>query len=224
MLVGFGELSSVRQALQAADLAPCTENARRLLTDRNKRPPELLDPIPVEVANHVPPVPFALDEDRFFKNMRVAKRGAAGGPSGMTAEHLRLLMDSPRDMKLFFKLAERLARGEVSDVIIQTIRMGRMTALRKAGGGVRGIVAGDIVRRLVARTMAQQLGPSVEAATSPFQYALSTRAGGECVAHALQGICEVNPNTTILSIEPGSLSFVFSCRRQVRMRLTLLYL
>ena len=49
--------------------------------------------------------------------------------------------------------------------------------------------------------MAQQLGPSVEAATSPFQCALSTPAGGECVAHALQGICEVNPNTTILSID-----------------------
>ena len=49
------------------------------------------------------------------------------------------------------------------------------------------------------RTMAQQLGPSVEAATSPFQYALSTRAGGECVAHALQGICEVD--STILSID-----------------------
>ena len=155
----------------------------------------------VVMANHVPPVPFALDEDRFYKNLRVAKRGAAGGPSGMTAEHLRPLMDSPRDMKLFFKLAERLARGEVPDVIIQTIRMGRMIALRKVGGGVRGIVADDIVRRLVARTMAQQLGPSVEAATSPFQCALSTRAGGECVAHAFQGICEVNPNTTILSID-----------------------
>ena len=81
MLVGLGELSSARQALEGANLAPGAENTRRLLTDRNKRPPELLDPVPVEVANHVLPVPFALDEDRFYqKNMRVAKRGAAGGP------------------------------------------------------------------------------------------------------------------------------------------------
>ena len=55
--------------------------------------------------------------------------------------------------------------------------MGRMTALRKANGGVRGIVVGDVVRRLVARPMVQQLGPQVESATAPFQYALSTRAG-----------------------------------------------
>ena len=48
-----------------------------------------------------------------------------------------------------------------------------MTALQKNGGGVRGIVAGEVVRRLVARTIAQQLGQAVEAATAPFQYALN---------------------------------------------------
>ena len=46
MLVGLGELSSARQALEGASLAPGTEETRQLLTDRRKRPPELLDPIP----------------------------------------------------------------------------------------------------------------------------------------------------------------------------------
>ena len=75
----------------------------------------------------------------------------------MTMEHLRPLLDSPKDLKLFFKMAEILARAEVSDAVIPTIRMGRMTALHKPSGGVRGIVAGDVIRRLVARTMAQQV-------------------------------------------------------------------
>ena len=76
-----------------------------------------------------------------------------------------------------------------------------MTALRKANGGVRGIVVGEVVRRLVARTMAQQLGPQVEAATASFQYAFSTRAGSECVAHVIQGLCEVNPEATVMLID-----------------------
>ena len=38
------------------------------------------------------------------------------------------------------------------------VRQGRMTVQAKPDGGVRGIVAGDVIRRLVARTMAQQLG------------------------------------------------------------------
>ena len=49
--------------------------------------------------------------------------------------------------------------------------------------------------------MAQQLGTVVESATAPYQYALRTRAGCECIAHALQGLCDVDPNATIISID-----------------------
>ena len=69
VLVGLGELSSARQALEGADLAPGTENTKRLLTDRNKRPPELLDSIPVHVANNVPPFLVALDEGHHFSKL-----------------------------------------------------------------------------------------------------------------------------------------------------------
>ena len=51
-----------------------------------------------------------------------------------------------------------------------------------------------MVRRLVARTLAQQLGPSVEAATAPYQYGPSTRAGSECMP-------ELNSEATVLSID-----------------------
>ena len=44
--------------------------------------------------------------------------------------------------------------------------MGRLIALSKVSGGVRGIVAEDIVPRLVARTVAQQLTQTVDKATS----------------------------------------------------------
>ena len=76
-----------------------------------------------------------------------------------------------------------------------------MTALQRNGGGVRGSVAGEVLRRLVARTIAQQLGPAVEAATAPFHYALSTKAGCECVCHALQTLCELDPEATVTPID-----------------------
>ena len=40
-----------------------------------------------------------------------------------------------------------------------------------------------------------------QAATAPFQFALFTRAGCECVAHALQGLTETDPEATVLSID-----------------------
>ena len=79
--------------------------------------------------------------------------------------------------------------------------MGRLTALQKPNGSVRGIVASDVFRRLVARTMAQQLGPAIERATSPFQHALSTRAGTECIAHAIQAFTDLDHTGTVVSID-----------------------
>ena len=66
--------------------------------------------------------------------------------------------------------------GRVPEEIIEALRLGRLTALSTLDGGVRGIVVGDILRRKVARTIAKQIAKQVEAATAPFQYALSTKA------------------------------------------------
>ena len=53
----------------------------------------------------------------------------------------------------------------------------------------------------MARTMAQQVSKEVEEATSPFQYALTTRAGCECVAHVLQTMTDLDEDATIVSID-----------------------
>ena len=76
-----------------------------------------------------------------------------------------------------------------------------MTALQKPQGGMRGIVVGDFIRWVVARTLAQQLGPAVEQHTSPFQFALSTKSGCECVAHIAQAMTDLDPTTTLLSVD-----------------------
>ena len=66
--------------------------------------------------------------------------------------------------------------------IVEVVRLGRMIAVQNPNGGVRGIVA--IVRRLVARTIAQQFSTEVERAIAPFQWSLTSKAGGECMVHA----------------------------------------
>ena len=69
----------------------------------------------------------------------------------MTTEHLRPLLDDAHSTHLFFRMGfENLARAQVSEVAVAADRSGRMTALSKDDGGVRGIVTGDVVRRLVA--------------------------------------------------------------------------
>ena len=53
----------------------------------------------------------------------------------------------------------------------------------------------------MSRTIAQQIADEVEAATFPHQYALSTRAGTECVAHALLSVTDMDAAATVLSID-----------------------
>ena len=66
---------------------------------------------------------------------------------------------------------------------------------------MRALVLGDVFRRLVARTLAQQFGAAFRTACAPFQYALSTRAGSEAVVRAVQTAIEADRRTTVLSID-----------------------
>ena len=77
---------------------------------------------------------------------------------------------------------------------------GQLNSGRGVKSDSHGIVVGDIIRRLVSRTMAQQIRKKVEKATTPFQYALSTRAGCECIARAIQAMTDANPHCTVLSL------------------------
>ena len=193
-LFQVGELSAGRLALDGADLAPGNTATLRELSQRPSAPRHPIPPLPDQR-----PV-FNLEEKVFCRNVRSARKGAAGGPSGMTNDHLRPLLDSMMDTCSLFKVAELLSKGHSPPLAAQTIKLRRMTALRKDTGGVRGIVSGEVIRRLTARTIAQQIGPAVKAFTAPFQYALSTRVGCWCIAHALQAVCELNPEATVTSI------------------------
>ena len=151
-------------------------------------------------TNHQLALEFELDRDRFLKNLRCARRGAAAGPSGMTSEHLRPILDSVRDSELLCEFGSFSREAKSLQKIIPLVRLGRVTALREPSGGIHGIVVGDVFRGLVARTIAQ-INPAVEQATAPFQCALTTRAGVECIAHVVQTLTDLDHQATVLSVD-----------------------
>ena len=152
-------------------MAPGTAATLRALRNRPTTPLDAIPELPRDLTV------FNLDEVLFGKNVRSGRKGAAGGPSGMTHDHLRPLLESPKDLHLLYTVCDLFAKGQMPGEVVQAIKLGRMTALQKEGGGVRGIVAGEVIRRVTAKTIAQQLGPVVKAATVPFQYALRGPGG-----------------------------------------------
>ena len=119
----------------------------------------------------------------------------------MRNEHLRPLLDNDADSSRFFEVSQAFAQAKIPDEIVSALRVGQLTALEKPNGGVRRTVVGDVIRRLVAKTMSQQFMARFEDATKPFQYALSTRAWCESIAHVVQALTDNNAATTVLSID-----------------------
>ena len=97
-----------------------------------------------------------------------------------------------------------MAKGNLLEGLAKVLTSGQLVALQKDDGGVRGIVAGETLRRLVARTLAQQFGEELEKECSPYQFALSTRAGTECVSHMIRAATDMDPTLTILSVDEMS--------------------
>ena len=55
---------------------------------------------PEEAILEAQPEVFSLDKGLFVQSLRSSRRGAAAGPSGMTADHLQPLLDTGRDTSL----------------------------------------------------------------------------------------------------------------------------
>ena len=120
---------------------------------------------------------------------------------GCSNEMLRVCLDDPEILSLLCDAAEDFARGEIPDNVTRCLMLATMTALEKRDGGVRGIATGTSFRRLVAKVLARQFSEQVEQACAPFQFPLSTRAGTDCVGHAIRVATELNTRLTVLSID-----------------------
>ena len=66
---------------------------------------------------------------------------------------------------------------------------------------MRGIATGDVFRRLVTRTIAQQFAERFVEVTRPYQFALATRAGTDCAALLLRSAAELDPDGVLVSLD-----------------------
>ena len=189
----LGEMSAARGALEAASVAPGTMATSVKLTDPLRRPPVAGDELCQEVVNSAPERLFQLDPVEFLLCARTARQGAATGPLGMTADHLFPIPEDKADSLLLLEAVSGLATGDVPTEIIEGLRLGRLTALQKPDGGVREIVVGDIVRRLVASTLTMQVSKQAEKATAP------TGACCGCTVHIVQTLRDLDSNATMVA-------------------------
>ncbi|CAJ1360966.1 unnamed protein product, partial [Effrenium voratum] len=105
-LAHLGELSAASAALTAMPMAPASLETLAALRDPERRPPTCQVPLPPDFRSSRPRDPLALNLQRFLHNVRSGRRGAAAGPSGCTAEHLRVLADDEASADLLLRATE----------------------------------------------------------------------------------------------------------------------
>ena len=199
--VRMEECRKARQALTSSALAPGNQATLNELQDPAKRRREATERLPEDVLNFQPPQAVDIKFSLFTKVLKSAPRGTASGPGDTTTDLLKVALDEEDTARLLHRAAVRLARAEIPACIADAFMSARMTALLKPNGRVRGIATGTAFRRTVASCLARVVGKEVEAACAPFQYALSTRAGTECVGHMFRAATDLNPHSCVLSID-----------------------
>ena len=142
-----------------------------------------VQPIPLDVMDFTPETPVELDSRVFATSLRSAPRGSAAGPGGCTYEMLQVCLDDVEVLQMLTSAAEKFSIAALPRVVSKLSSKHNMTALLKRDGGVRGIATGTSFRMLVAKSLARQFSKEVERACVQFQFALSTRAGTDCVGH-----------------------------------------
>ena len=116
--------------------------------------------------------------------------GSSPVPGGCTNEMLRLCLE---DNDLFQLLHSDFASGAVPPTSGPSSHVGHHDCSPERVRRGQGIATGLM--------LARQFGKEVEAACSPFQLSLSTRAGTDCVGHVIRALTDANLSLTVTSID-----------------------
>ena len=212
-LVREGTVSRAGSSLVSPGLAPGNAATHAVLSDAERRPRMAERPLPEAPVTRE----IHLERSKLFMNIRCIKRGSAPGRSGWRGEHFRLLLEAtdPGALDLFADVADLLANARVPEEARAAIALGGLTPLNKldeAGDviGVRGICTGDLLRRLVARTLAQTYNAEFCEATAPAQVALGTRAGMDAAILTARTALQMDMDLVLVSLDGiGAYDHVF---------------
>ena len=68
---------------------------------------------------------------------------------------------------------------------------------------VRGLAVGDVIRRLVSKTLAKQFHEELESATSPQQFGLASHGGVEAAVYMLRVLTDVGWSRSLRPYQKG---------------------
>ena len=138
----------------------------------------------------------------------------SSGLGGGRYEYLKLVLDDDVGFQLFFCVCEKFPNGDIPSDVVGALKFSKLTALRKNNGKVRGVSAGDILRRLVSKVLARQFQKEFRCIAEPSNFGLCNRSGTDTLVHLIKFLLDESPDKVVVSID-GVGAFDHICRTQI---------
>jgi hypothetical protein len=166
---------------------------------QTKHPPESLDisslPIPSRTGHLV------VSENEVKKAVLSFPAGSAGGPDGLRPQHLKDLLlcrESGSDfLASLTQFVNLVLEGRCPEDINPIFFGGRLIGLNKKDGGIRPIVIGFSLRRLVSKCANSSAITHIASLLCPRQLGVGTAGGCEAAIHAARRFLESMPEDHI---------------------------
>ena len=185
-----------------SDDRPANDSIETLEALRMKHPPS-----PLIVENLVTPEqlgcpPLQVSESDVRAAISSFPCGSAGGPDGITAQHLKDLTAAGVDDSLIGILTvfvNLLLAGKIPKSISPILFGGKLIALEKKDGGIRPIAIGYVWRRLSAKCANHYALDSVTSMLSPTQLGVGIKGGAEAAVHATRRYLQEMPKENLVA-------------------------
>ena len=123
------------------------------------------------------------------KAIRSFPRGSAAGLTGLRPQHLKDALVPGHEDEVLRQAAgvvEILARGEAASAVRVWLCGGSLTALPKNDGGLRPILIGETLRRVVGKVLSASTRDEMQQYLEPLQLGVGTKACCETIIHVVR--------------------------------------
>ena len=159
-----------------------------------------------------PPTPASyfdcIDEQEVLKAAQLTK--GAGGPSQLDADQYRHILisskykaEGKRLREQIAQLARKLASEIVDPKTLEAFVACRLIPLDKCPG-IRPIGIGEILRRIIGKTIGWALKEDIQQAAGPLQAATGLQGGAEAAIHAMKDVFESEETEAVILVDASN--------------------
>jgi hypothetical protein len=186
----------------APALAPADATTVDLLRQRH---PLAAQPIPPHFLSPPPATQHTLTRAQVLEALRTSARGSAGGPSGWTFDHLRVVTGSEAAESLLATHIAAVAAGRVPAAVRGLYTASRLIPLSKqrtdGRRDVRPVSVGEVFVRLPGRALCLRVRGDLKRIFLPVQFGVGVPCGAELIVRLIQRALRVRPGWVLLVLD-----------------------